>query len=132
MVFLLGLGITRALGLDVSIWHVAGASLLLAAAADIVVAIANERFNAGADAKRYARNEPVGEKAVVVDAFTPSGTSAVGRVRAHGQIWSGRCDGGLLLETGQKVRVVDREGLILIVEPDAPPGGGTIPSTDLL
>jgi membrane-bound ClpP family serine protease len=38
-----------------------------------------------------------------------------GRVRVRGEDWQARCEAGV--ESGQKVRVVDRERLTLIVEP---------------
>lgn len=41
-----------------------------------------------------------------------------GRVRVHGEIWAARARGGPL-HSGQRVRVIGRDGLTLIVEPSA-------------
>ena len=38
-----------------------------------------------------------------------------GRVRVHGEIWRARAQGPL--QSGTRVKVVNREGLVLVVEP---------------
>ncbi len=40
----------------------------------------------------------------------------LGQVRVHGELWRARCEAGA--SAGDKVRVVDREGLTLLVEPE--------------
>jgi membrane-bound serine protease (ClpP class) len=52
----------------------------------------------------------VGAEAVVTEPCRPSG-----QVRLHGELWQARCDAGA--DVGQRVRVVDRNDLVLIVEP---------------
>jgi membrane-bound serine protease (ClpP class) len=39
----------------------------------------------------------------------------LGRVRVQGELWQARCEGGA--EVGQEVRIVARDGLTLLVEP---------------
>jgi membrane-bound serine protease (ClpP class) len=40
-----------------------------------------------------------------------------GQVRLGGEIWAARCRSGA--RTGERVRVVGRDGLVLVVEPEA-------------
>jgi membrane-bound serine protease (ClpP class) len=61
------------------------------------------RIRVGAEALLGASGE-------VVSACRP-----VGRVRVHGEVWQARCDRGA--DAGDRVRVVAREGLVLVVEP---------------
>jgi membrane protein implicated in regulation of membrane protease activity len=62
------------------------------------------RIQAGAETLHGAR-------AQVVTACAP-----LGQVRVQGELWSARCDGGA--EPGSTVRVVGRDGLTLLVEPE--------------
>jgi membrane-bound serine protease (ClpP class) len=52
----------------------------------------------------------IGATGRVVTDFRPTGT-----VRVHGEVWQARCDTGAAV--GQRVRVVGRERLTLLVEP---------------
>jgi membrane-bound serine protease (ClpP class) len=53
----------------------------------------------------------IGERAEVVSACRP-----VGQVRVGGELWSARCEAGA--DTGAAVRIVGRDGLTLLVEPE--------------
>jgi membrane-bound serine protease (ClpP class) len=53
----------------------------------------------------------IGAPAKVESACRP-----VGRVRVRGELWQARCEPGA--EVGQDVRIVAREGLTLLVEPE--------------
>lgn len=53
----------------------------------------------------------IGARAEVVSPCTPEG-----QVRVQGELWRARCRGGV--EVGDMVRVVERDGLTLLVEPD--------------
>jgi membrane-bound serine protease (ClpP class) len=53
----------------------------------------------------------VGARAEVVTALAP-----VGQVRIAGELWQARTEGGA--EPGTRVRVVGRDGLTLLVEPE--------------
>jgi membrane-bound serine protease (ClpP class) len=53
----------------------------------------------------------IGARAVVVSACRP-----VGQVRVQGELWRARCVAGA--EPGETVRIVGREGLTLLVEPE--------------
>lgn len=57
------------------------------------------------------KEELVGSAGEVLDDFDTSGL-----VRVHSEIWSARTD--VPLKKGQRVRVKDREGLVLAVEPE--------------
>ena len=46
---------------------------------------------------------------------TVSACRPLGRVRVHGEAWQARCDRGA--DAGERVRVVAREELVLVVEP---------------
>jgi len=116
--FVVAFWITRALGFHVPILYLVLGALLLTTIADVLIAIANERINMRADAKIGQLNEPVGEQAVVVDAFKSGGGASTGRVRVHGQVWSAHCNEGTLLEAGQVVKVTDRRGLTVVVASD--------------
>jgi membrane protein implicated in regulation of membrane protease activity len=52
----------------------------------------------------------IGKEAVVVTSCRPRG-----QVRLDGEIWEARCDAGA--GVGDRVRVIDRDGLELVVEP---------------
>ena len=53
----------------------------------------------------------IGAPALVVSPCRPNG-----QVRLRGELWGARCKAGA--DPGDTVRVVDRDGLILLVEPD--------------
>ena len=53
----------------------------------------------------------IGARAVVASACRPTG-----QVRVQGELWRARCDAGA--EPGETVRIVGREGLTLLVEPE--------------
>jgi membrane-bound serine protease (ClpP class) len=53
----------------------------------------------------------IGSPAQVVSECRPRG-----QVRVHGELWQARCDFGA--GVGETVRIVDREGLTLLVEPE--------------
>jgi membrane protein implicated in regulation of membrane protease activity len=53
----------------------------------------------------------LGARAQVVTACAP-----LGQVRVQGELWSARCEAGA--EPGSTVRVVGRDGLTLLVEPE--------------
>lgn len=53
----------------------------------------------------------IGATAQVVSECRP-----LGQVRLHGELWRARCEAGA--SAGDTVRVVDREGLTLLVEPE--------------
>ena len=53
----------------------------------------------------------IGATAQVVSECRP-----LGQVRLHGELWRARCEAGA--SVGDTVRVVDREGLTLLVEPE--------------
>jgi membrane protein implicated in regulation of membrane protease activity len=56
----------------------------------------------------------IGETGQVVLPCLPDG-----QVRIAGEIWTARCAAGA--RTGERVRVVGRDGLVLLVEPGAQP-----------
>jgi membrane protein implicated in regulation of membrane protease activity len=68
--------------------------------------------------KKVGAQNLIGQTATVVSPCRPKG-----QVRIGGEIWAARCPGGV--DHGDTVRVVDRDGLTLIVEPvvDAPREG---------
>ena len=53
----------------------------------------------------------IGARAVVASSCRPSG-----QVRVQGELWRARCEAGA--EPGQAVRIVGRDGLTLLVEPE--------------
>jgi membrane-bound serine protease (ClpP class) len=53
----------------------------------------------------------IGSTAQVVSECRPAG-----RVRVHGELWGARCDTGA--GVGETVRIVGREGLTLLIEPE--------------
>ncbi len=62
----------------------------------------------------------IGEIGRVVTSCDP-----IGEVRLHGEMWRARCDHGTA--AGQRVRIVARDGLTLLVEPDqSQPGGSSV------
>ena len=58
----------------------------------------------------------IGRDAVVVTACRPRG-----QVRLDGEIWNARCDAGAAID--DRVRIVDRDRLTLVVVPTASSGG---------
>ena len=68
--------------------------------------------------KKVGAQNLIGQTATVVSSCRPKG-----QVRVGGEIWAARCPSGA--GHGDTVRVVDRDGLTLIVEPvdDAPREG---------
>lgn len=56
----------------------------------------------------------IGREAVVSEPCRP-----VGQVRLNGEIWEARCSAGA--SPGDRVRVIGRDGLTLVVEPAAAP-----------
>ena len=75
-------------------------------------------------------NRTVRHKPAVVGAQTLIGREAVvltpcrpeGQVRLDGEIWQARCAAGA--DPGDTVRVVGRDGLLLVVEPAGAQSGG--------
>lgn len=73
----------------------------------------------------FGWNRKVRKQPKAVDAETLIGREAVvsepcrprGQVRLDGEIWEARCDAGA--DRGQRVRIVGRERLTLVVEPVA-------------
>jgi membrane-bound serine protease (ClpP class) len=57
----------------------------------------------------------IGEKAEVIEDFTPAGEAGKGRVRYRGELWTARSNSPL--HAGQMTRIVKVEGLTLWVEP---------------
>jgi membrane-bound serine protease (ClpP class) len=53
----------------------------------------------------------IGARAVVAASCRPAG-----HVRVQGELWRARCEAGA--EAGETVRIVGREGLTLLVEPE--------------
>jgi membrane-bound serine protease (ClpP class) len=53
----------------------------------------------------------IGARAVVASACRPTG-----QVRVQGELWRARCEAGA--DPGETVRIVGREGLTLLVEPE--------------
>jgi membrane-bound serine protease (ClpP class) len=53
----------------------------------------------------------IGARAVVASPCRPAG-----QVRVQGELWRARCEAGA--EAGETVRIVGREGLTLLVEPE--------------
>jgi membrane-bound serine protease (ClpP class) len=53
----------------------------------------------------------IGASAEVVTACRPNG-----QVRVQGELWRARCEGGA--ERGDRVRIISRQGLTLLVEPE--------------
>jgi membrane protein implicated in regulation of membrane protease activity len=84
--------------------------LLMAASFE---AIAPSKVTLG-PGERVNRSDDILELATVVSGFNDS---AEGRVRARGEIWGARCHDGtpLSLTAGVKVKIVDRDGLTLLI-----------------
>ena len=53
----------------------------------------------------------IGSSAQVVAECRP-----LGQVRVHGELWRARCDAGA--DVGETARIVGREGLTLLIEPE--------------
>jgi membrane-bound ClpP family serine protease len=64
--------------------------------------------------ERYKRTDDLKEMASVVSGFSGS---AEGKVRVRGEIWAARHYEGrdISLDTGEMVKVIDREGLVLLI-----------------
>jgi membrane-bound serine protease (ClpP class) len=70
--------------------------------------------------KRHVKTGPdllIGEQAVAIGDCRPRG-----QVRLRGEIWEARCEAGA--SAGETLVVTGRDGLTLIVEPDAMPSTG--------
>ena len=80
-------------------------------------AVAPTRVTIGPGDRRYDADDPA-ELAVVVSAFDDS---RHGRVRIRGETWSARqaASDRTSLYAGAKVRVVDRDGLTLVISADS-------------
>ena len=76
-------------------------------------AIAPQRVTLG-PGERHKRTDALKEMATVLSGFS---NSAEGRVRVRGEIWAARhCEGkALSLKTGEMVRVVERDRLVLLI-----------------
>ncbi len=92
--------------------------LLITFLGDVITAVSMEavaptRVTIGPGDRRLDADAPE-ERAVVVCAFDDSGH---GKVRIRGETWRARqvAEDGARPETGGQVRIVDREGLTLIV-----------------
>jgi len=91
-----------------------GILLVLMICSDLFDAWSNERYVE--EHPETLRNSEVGQKAVVVEAFSKKGSISEGRVLMTGETWAGRSNQGHLLENQETVTVVGREGLVLLVE----------------
>lgn len=61
------------------------------------------------------RRKAVGAQTLIgKDAVVSTPCRPVGQVRLNGEIWEARCDAGA--SPGDRVRVIDRNGLTLVVE----------------
>ena len=83
-----------------------------------VVEIAETAFWIRLSGRRRARvgaEALIGARAETVTVCRPDG-----QVRLDGELWQARCPAGA--DAGAPVRVAAREGLTLVVEPDAPAG----------
>lgn len=89
-------------------------------AGDIILAVA---FEAVAPSQvtlgpgdRANRGDEVAELGTVVSGFE---ASPVGKVRIRGEIWMARCrrNSLLTLDCGARVRILEREGLTLLISP---------------
>ncbi len=92
--------------------------LIITFVGDVITAVSMEavaptRVTIGPGDRRFDADH-LAERAVVVVAFDESGQ---GRVRVRGETWRARQaeDDGSRLEPGTEVRVVDRDGLTLVV-----------------
>ncbi len=64
------------------------------------------------------RRKAVGAQTLIgKDAVVSTPCRPVGQVRLNGEIWEARCDAGA--SPGDRVRVIDRDGLTLVVEATA-------------
>ena len=87
---------------------------------DIVLAIAFEAFAPSrvtlAPGEKRHRHDSLDEVATVVSGFD---ASSDGKVRIRGETWMARCrhDSALTLASGDRVRVLERDGLTLLIVP---------------
>ena len=95
------------------IWNLAIATLV-SIASDIVIVIDNERRNKTPDAKFHHRNELVGETATVIENFTRDEDIFSGKIEINNEKWKASCRQEPL-EQGDRVRIIDRQGMIFIV-----------------
>jgi membrane-bound serine protease (ClpP class) len=65
---------------------------------------------------RRRRIQMGAETLIGTTARVTSDCRPLGQVRLHGELWRARCEAGA--SAGDTVRVVDREGLTLLVEPE--------------
>jgi membrane protein implicated in regulation of membrane protease activity len=91
------------------------AATLLSIASDILIVFDNERRNAAPDAKFHHRNELVGKIATAIEAFQPGAAISAGIIEIHGERWRARANEPGL-KSGDRVRIIDRDGMTLIVE----------------
>lgn len=87
--------------------------MLLFGLGDLLAGWRNDRANERGEIELH--NGICGSHAVVQSEFTPQAGSYQGRVRLAGESWRARSSQPLV--TGDKVRVVAREGLLLQVQP---------------
>ena len=88
--------------------------LILASAGDWVLARQNERHVE--ENPHLLRNDAVGEIVTARGDFEAQTDSARGVVLLHGEIWRARCPGNHVPKDGDKMPVVSREGLTLVVQ----------------
>lgn len=69
-----------------------------------------------APGEKQSRHDAMKELATVISGFD---ANPFGRVRVRGESWAARCrlNSSLTLEIGARVRVLDREGLTLLIAP---------------
>lgn len=87
--------------------------LLMAASFEV---IAPTKITLG-PGERVRKDQAVKELATIESGFR---NSAIGTVRVRGEFWSARNASGadVSLDAGDKVQVLDREGLVLLIQPE--------------
>lgn len=100
---------------DLSILSITGIVFLVSIASDIIIVIDNDRRNTAPDAKFHHRNELVGEIAHVLEEFRAENGICAGKIKIRGETWNARSGNGDL-KPGDKVRIIDRAGMIFTVE----------------
>ncbi len=89
-------------------------------AGDVILALAFEAVAPSAvtlgPGERATSSDELTELGTVVSGFD---ASPVGKIRIRGEIWRARCgqNSSLTLERGVRVRVLEREGLTLLIAP---------------
>ena len=100
---------------DLSVIRIAGIAFLISIVSDVTIIFDNERRNTAPDAKFHHRNELVGEIAQVLEEFEVEGDMQTGKIIIRGETWRARStDPGLT--RGDRVRIIDRTGMIFTVE----------------